>query len=83
MRLSRVFADRIFIADELRDIGAIDDWYEMKKVIYYEPGLESTTPMSLRFTSNNLHTREDKLRGKILDSARRNIVKFNFFGLCR
>jgi len=80
-RLSRVFADRIFIADDLSSARAINDWVEMKKVIYYDPNLESETPGSLRYTLSNLQDREDKLREKLLGLAKKRVVRFNFFGL--
>lgn len=64
MQLSRVFADRIFIADALAEVGAVEDWHKMKQVIYYDPELQGVTPIELRYTLNNLHDHEDKLRKK-------------------
>lgn len=78
VQLSRAFADRIFIADELAEIGAVEDWHKMKQVIYYEPELQDVTPIELRYTLTNLHDREDKLRNKILQQARKNVVRFKF-----
>jgi len=75
-QLSRMFADRIFIADALAEVGAVEDWYKMKQVIYYEPDLQDVTPTELRYTLTNLHDREDKLRNKILDQAKKDVVKF-------
>jgi hypothetical protein len=77
-QLSRAFADRIFIADALAVVGALEDWYKMKQVIYYEPDLQDVTPTELRYTLNNLHDREDRLRKKILEQAKQDVVKFKF-----
>jgi hypothetical protein len=74
VQLSRAFADRIFIADELAEVGAVEDWHKMKQVIYYEPELQEVTPIELRYTLTNLHDREDKLRNKILQQAKKNVV---------
>jgi hypothetical protein len=77
-QLSRAFADRIFIADALAVVGALEDWYKMKQVIYYEPDLQDVTPTELRYTLNNLHDREDRLRKKILEQAKQDVVNFKF-----
>src|SRR6266481_2486301 len=77
-QLSRAFADRIFIADALAEVGAVEDWYYLKQVIYYEPTLQAETPTELRYSLTNLHDREDKLRNKILEQAKKNVVKFKF-----
>ncbi len=77
-KLSRAFADRIFVADALRQVNANEDWIEMKKVIYYDPELQAVTPKELWYTLGNLHSREDRLRNKILEQAKRDIVKFRF-----
>jgi hypothetical protein len=77
-QLSRAFADRIFIAYALAVVGALEDWYKMKQVIYYEPDLQDVTPTELRYTLNNLHDREDRLRKKILEQAKQDVVKFKF-----
>jgi len=78
VQLSRAFADRIFIAEELAEVGAVEDWHKMKQVIYYEPELQELTPIELRYTLTNIHDREDKLRNKILGQAKKNVVRFKF-----
>lgn len=80
LALSRVFADRIFIADRLKESKADEDFKYIKAVVYYDPELQKFTPTELRFTLNNLHDREDKLRSKILELAKNDIVKFHFYG---
>ena len=75
-KLSRMFEDRIFIADSLRNSNAKQDWYDMKKVIYYDPSLQSETPKEFWYSAYNLHEREDKLRVKILERAKNEIVYF-------
>ena len=80
-KLARLISDRIFIADVLKESGVIADWYELKQVIFYEPEMQQYTPRELQFTQNNLRTREDRLREKILDLAKADIVKFKFFGM--
>jgi len=79
IRLSRVFADRIFISNALKESKADEDFIQLKAVVYYDPELQNLTPIELRFTLNNLHDREDKLRSKILELAKNDIVKFHFF----
>ena len=78
-RMARAFEDRIFIAEPLRGVNAIQDWNDMKKVIYYEPELQNETPREFRYSVNNVWEREDKLRKKILEMARIDIVRFNLF----
>jgi hypothetical protein len=77
-QLSRVFADRIFSADALAESGAVEEWHKMKLVIYYDPALQAETPIELRYSLTNLQDREDKLRNKILEQAKKNVVKFKF-----
>lgn len=78
--LSRMFADRIFISNALKESKADEDFEHLRAVVFYDPELQNHTPTELRFTLNNLHDREDKLRGKILELAKNDIVKFHFFG---
>jgi hypothetical protein len=78
VRLSRIFAGRLFIADALEKAKANEDWLAMKKLIYYLPALHSETPAEFRYTSSNLWEREDNLRKKILELAKKDIVKFSF-----
>jgi len=80
-KLARVISDRIFIADALKESGVIADWYELKQVIFYEPEMQQYTARGLQFTQTNLRSREDRLREKILDLAKADIVKFKFFGM--
>ena len=80
-KLARVISDRIFIADALKESGAIKDWYELKQVIFYDPEMQQYTSRELQFTQTNLRTREDRLREKILELAKADIVKFKFFGM--
>jgi len=76
-KLARIFEDRIFITDSLRKSSAYQDWQDMKKLIYYDPELQSLTPTELRYSTNNLFQREDKLRKKILGLAKKD---FKWFG---
>lgn len=78
LRLSRVFADRIFIADAVKESKADEDFKQLKSVVYYEPEEQSLKPIELRYTLNNLHDREDKLRNKIRELAKHDIVEFHF-----
>ena len=80
-KLARVISDRIFIADALKESGVITDWYELKQVMFYDPDMQQYTPRELQFTQTNLRTREDRLREKILNLAKADIVKFKFFGM--
>jgi hypothetical protein len=77
-RLSRAFADRIFIADALVEIRAAEDWNTLIRVIYYDPELHELTPKELRYTLNNLQDRGNALSAKILDRAKEELVKFKF-----
>jgi hypothetical protein len=43
--------------------------------------MQQYTPRELQFTQSNLRTREDRLREKILNLAKADIVKFKFFGM--
>ena len=79
-RLSRVFADRIFIADALKESKADDDFRQLKGIVYYEQEEQDRTPIELRFAQTHLRDHEDKLRSKILELAKNDIVKFHFFG---
>lgn len=79
MKLARVFEDRIFIADKLRKSGAVQDWLNMKSVIFYDAELESETPKEFKYSTRNLQEREDNLRKKILDEAHKDIVTFTMF----
>jgi hypothetical protein len=78
MKLARLFEDRLFIGAQLRRSGATDDWYAMKRVIYYDPQLQSVTPKEFWYTSHNLHEREDKLRQKIIKLAGEDIVAWDW-----
>jgi hypothetical protein len=78
--VSRIFEDRLFVGDLLKQSGATQDWYNMKKVIFYEPSLQSETPKEFWYSTYNLHEREDNLRKKILEIARKDIVAFRLFG---
>jgi hypothetical protein len=80
-KLARVISDRIFISDALKESGVVEDWYELKQVIFYEPEMQQYTSRELQFTQTNLRTREDRLREKILELAKADIVKFKFFGM--
>jgi hypothetical protein len=42
------------------------------------PELQEVTPIELRYTLTDLHDREDKLRNKILQQAKKNVVRFKF-----
>ena len=77
-RLSRAFADRIFIADALVEIRATEDWNSLVRVIYYDPELQELTPKELRYTLNNLKDRGDALSAKILNRAKEELVKLKF-----
>jgi hypothetical protein len=79
MKLSRAFEDRMFIAESLRKSGAVQDWLNMKKVIFYEPELQSETPKEFWYSTYNLHEREDSLRKKILKLAHKDLVTFKIF----
>jgi hypothetical protein len=81
MKLARIFEDRIFIADGLKESGAREDWFLLKKLVYYDPEPAEVTPREFWYSRNKLHDREDHLREKILDLARKDIVKFKFFGM--
>ena len=78
LRLSRIFADRLFVAGALEGVNANEDWVALKSIIYYEPALQNETPAEMRYSLNNLHTRENNLRKKILEVATKDIVKFHF-----
>ncbi len=80
-QMARALADRIFIADTLAEIGATEDWKNLVRVIYYEPALQDVTPTELRYTVNNLRDRGDALRKKILEQAKKDIVKFKLVEL--
>jgi hypothetical protein len=79
MKLARAFEDRMFIREALRKSGAYEDWLNIKKVIQYEPELQNLTPQEFRYSTSNLHQREDNLRKKILDVAHRDIMAFKLF----
>jgi hypothetical protein len=79
MKLARAFEDRMFIGDSLRKSGAYDDWLKIKKVILYDPELQSETPKEFWYSTYNLHELEDNLRKKILDVAHEDIVAFKLF----
>lgn len=64
-KLSRFFEDRITITDELRESGALQDWYDMKRFIFYDPELQNDTPTEFRYTVQKLWHREDALRKKL------------------
>jgi hypothetical protein len=77
--LARSFADRIFIADQLRKSGAYDQWSEMKNMIYYDPELRDMTPQNLRYSREGLRLKETELRAKLIDLAKRDIVAFRWW----
>jgi hypothetical protein len=77
-KLARLFEDRLFIGAQSRRSGATDDWNAMKRVIYYDPELQSETPREYCYTSHNMHEREDKLRQKIIKLAERDIVAWDW-----
>jgi hypothetical protein len=79
-KLARIFEDRIFTADSLRKAGAFQDWPALKRVIYFQPDLESEIPREFWYSTHNLWEREDELRKKILNLATNDIVRFKFFG---
>jgi hypothetical protein len=79
--LHRVLLDRIFIAEKLQEAKILDDFLEMKKVIFYEPELQAVTPRELRYTTFNVMQRENNLREKILELAKADLAKLNVFGI--
>jgi hypothetical protein len=72
-KLARVFADRIFIADQLKESGVLDDWTELKKVM--------CKPVGEVAYAQDLNRRGTLLVRKIMELVRADIVKFKFFGL--
>ena len=79
VKLARAFEDRMFIGDSLRKSEAYEDWLNIKKVVLYDPELESLTPQEFRYSTRNLLEREDDLRKKILKVAHKDIVAFKLF----
>lgn len=72
LQLSRVFEDRIFIADRLKESGSIDMWNTLRVTIY---------TLSREQWRNAVSQLQEGLREKILTLARTDIVKFKYFGL--
>ena len=70
--LSRLFADRIFIADQLNESGALEDWETLKGAMY--KATRAHWPAMLVDL-------RDQLRETLLAQAKADIVKFKYFGL--
>lgn len=71
-QLSRVFADRIFIADQLKASGALEDWDTLRRSMY---------EASRAHWPALLVDLRDQLRETLLTQAKTDIVKFKYFGL--
>jgi hypothetical protein len=80
-KLTRVFADRIFIAKQLRKSGANEQWLDMKKMIYYEPESHDTIPQNLHYSKTRLGLKETELRAKLIELANTDIVAFRWWFL--
>ena len=77
-KLARMFEDRIFIAKQLRESGADEQWLDMKKMIYYDTESHATTPQNLHYSKTGLWLKETELRAKLIALANTDIVAFRW-----
>ncbi len=74
-KLARVFADRIFIARQLRESGALDDWAQLKELMYGDAAKNLVSYI------DELRSRSNQMQRKIMKLADNDVVRFKFMGL--